>query len=186
MAAAAASSTARVQPQEILRLYRALLKNADTYPLVSRREVVSMEVMATFRKHQDTIFSDEELSYKMALGWERAATIAKFAENMKWFHSRDEVTREMMDFSKARDNERRKESERCNRVGDAHVMTEDVTSFKSAMYHNNPGYYEKVEKNPTKHSRDVWRCRGAYGSDTGGPRQRFFVKRYKSIFPQGW
>lgn len=172
--------------REVLRLYRNLLKNAHRFPLQSRREIVTGEIKAAYRKTQKEIVEPEDLRYRMTLGWERNAAIAKYAENMYWFHSRDVVTKEMMHFSEARDRERAAEMERCNQVGDAQVKTEDVTTFKSTMYHVHPDYYNKVDMNPLNHPRDVWRARGTHGSDVGGPRQKFFVKRYKAMFPQGW
>jgi hypothetical protein len=172
---------------ESLRLYRSLLKNASRFPLRSRRDIVSSEVQNAFRQAQREEPKDEEdLKYKLVLGWERNAAIAKYAENMYWFHSRDEVTKEMMHFSMERDQKRAEEVERCNEVGSAATKTEDVTEFKSALYHFHPDYYNKIEKNPMTHAKDLWRARGSYGSDTGGPRQKFYLKRYKAMFPQGW
>uniref|UniRef100_A0A7S1W8X2 Complex 1 LYR protein domain-containing protein n=1 Tax=Neobodo designis TaxID=312471 RepID=A0A7S1W8X2_NEODS len=176
---------------ESLRLYRNLLKNAHRFPLHSRREIVSMEVKNTFRQAQQDFMengvkSEEDLRYKLTLGWDRNQSIAKYAENMHWFHSRDEVTKEMLHFSQQRDQERVEKMQRFNEIGNAARKSEEVTDFKSAMYHTHPDYYEKVERNPLEHSRDLWRARGTHGSDTGGPRHKFYVKRYKAMFPQGW
>lgn len=171
---------------ELLRLYRNLLKNANRFPLQSRREIVSGEVKAAFRKSQHEIVEADDLKYRVTLAWERNAAIAKYAENMYWFHSRDVVTKEMLTFSQARDAERAAEMDRCNEVGPANVKTEEVTTFKSALYNVHPDYYNRVDKTPLNHPRDVWRARGNHASDMGGPRQKFFVKRYKSMFPQGW
>lgn len=180
------SATSMLPRQEAVRLYRNLLKNANRFPLASRREIVSGEIKAAYRKSQDEIVEPEDLKYRLILGWERNAAIAKYAENMYWFHSRDVVTKEMLHFSQARDAERAAEMDRCNEVGDASVKTEEVTTFKSALYHFHPDYFKKVDQNPLIHPRDVWRARGNHGSDLGGPRQKFFVKRYKAMFPQGW
>jgi len=167
---------------EILKLYRHLLKNAHKYPLRSRRMVVSTEIKSAFR----TPMPVEEISYKLVLGWQRNETIQQYAQNMHWFHSRDEVTKEMMDYSKKRDRDREAEVERCNSVGEVVKKNDDVTQFKSVLFHYHPDYYNKVEQIPLKHAQDLWKARGSYGSDLGGPRQRFYIKRYKAMFPQGW
>jgi hypothetical protein len=176
---------------ESLRLYRNLLKNADRFPLHSRREIVAMEVKNTFRMAQQEymehgIKSEEDIRYKLTLGWDRNESVGKYAQNMHWFHSRDEVTKEMMHFSEARDKERVDQMEHFNQIGSASKKSEEVTEFRSGMYHNHPDYYTKIEQNPLEHSRDLWRARGTHGSDTGGPRHKFYVKRYKAMFPQGW
>eukprot|EP00759_Apiculatamorpha_spiralis_P026021 PhF_6_TR29217/c0_g1_i1/m.42750 len=167
---------------EILKLYRNLLRNADKYPLRSRRMVVSSEIKEAFRKTVPI----KDVPYQLVLGWQRNETIKQYAQNMHWFHSRDEVTPDMMEYSKQRDLERSAEVARCNMVGDARKKNEDVTKFKSGLFHYHPDYYNKVEMIPLKHSQDIWKARGSHGSDLGGPRQRFFIKRYKALFPQGW
>lgn len=171
---------------DVVRLFRSLLRNAERFPLKSRRDIVRMEVKAAFRDGKNVLLSASELEYKLVLGWERNAAVAKYAENMHWFHSRDEVTPQMLHYSQQRDQERVKEAERCNAIGDVRHASPEVHEFKSVMYHTHPDYFNKVEKNPLVHPQDVWRARGNYGSETGGPRQRFFVKRYKAVFPQGW
>lgn len=171
---------------ELLRLYRNLLKNSDKFPLRSRRQIVSEEVRAAFRNPRNAQLTLEELDYKIILGWERNAAIAKFAENMYWFHSRDEVTKSMLHHSQERDKVRAEEAYRCNQVGDVQKKTPEVTEFYSTLYNTHPSYYHKVDKSPLQNNQDLWRCRGQYGSDTGGPRQKFYVKRFKPVFPQGW
>lgn len=171
---------------EKLRLYRALLKGAFNFPLRSRRDVVTQEVKGSFRNPTNELLDDKAVDYKLVLGWERAAAITKYAENMYWFHSRDEVTKEMLHHSQRRDEERRAESERCNQVGEANVKTPEVTKFFSSFYNVHPDYYGKIGSKPLTHSRDVWRAKGQYGSDMGGPRQKFYVRRFKAHFPQGW
>ena len=172
--------------QELLRLYRNLLKNAYRFPLASRRDVVTEEVKAAYRNPINDRLTKDEVDYKLVLGWERNAAIAKYAENMHWFHSRDQVNKEMLHHSQMRDKQRAEDMDRHNQVGDASMKTEEVTEFKSVMYNVNPQYYHKVDKTEVYHELDVWRCRGSYGSDMGGPRQRFYIKRYKPAFPQGW
>eukprot|EP00760_Papus_ankaliazontas_P031828 PhM_4_TR5489/c0_g1_i1/m.55119 len=185
-ASAAASQKARVKVNphraEVLQLYRQLLKNAHKYPLRGRRTVVTTEVRSAFR--QPALLS--EVPYKLTLGWQRNETIKQYAQNMHWFHSRDEVTKEMLVYSQQRDEAKVAEMERCNLLGPVTKKNDDVTKFKSGLFHYHPNYYHKIELNPLKHSMDLWKARGSYGSDTGGPRQKFFVKRYKSMFPQGW
>lgn len=172
--------------QEKLRLYRSLLKGAYRFPLSSRRDVVTEEVRATFRNPLNHTLTEAEVDYKLVLGWERSAAVHRYAENMYWFHSRDIVTKEMMHHSVARDKARAAEADRCNRVGAANVKTPEVTEFKSTYYNVSPGYHEKINAKPLTHTRDLWRARGQYGSDTGGPRQKFYVRRFKAMFPQGW
>mmetsp|Transcript_1041 Transcript_1041/g.1133 ORF Transcript_1041/g.1133 Transcript_1041/m.1133 type:complete len:178 (-) Transcript_1041:258-791(-) len=171
---------------EKLRLYRTLLKGAYRFPLASRRDVVTEEVKGAFRNPMNELLSHEEIDYKLVLGWERAAAVNKFAENMYWFHSRDEVTKEMMHHSMKRDQERIAEVRRCNDVGGAINKTKEVTEHFSTYYHVHPEYHSKIGSKPLTSSRDVWRARGQYGSDTGGPRQKFYVRRFKALFPQGW
>lgn len=144
------------------------------------------EVRSTFRDPMLEGLSQEEMDYRLVLGWERAASIQTYAQNMYWFHSRDEVTKEMMHFSIARDKNRIAEIQRCNRVGMAMKKTPEVEEFKSTYYNVHPDYYSKIGQNPLKSTRDLWRARGQYGSDVGGPRQKFFVRRFKAMFPQGW
>eukprot|EP00796_Vickermania_ingenoplastis_P004242 gene4242-3066_t len=172
--------------QEKLRLYRSLLKGAYAFPLRSRRDVVTEEVRSAFRDPHAASLSKESIDYRLVLGWQRAETIKTYAQNMYWFHSRDEVTKEMLHYSQARDEERAKEAERCNRVGPAPEKTPEVLEFKSTYYNVHPDYFHKIGEKPLTHSRDLWRARGQYGSDVGGPRQKFFVRRFKAMFPQGW
>lgn len=183
---AAAAKSPKAMREEAIKLYRALLKNTDRFPLKSRREIVRTEVQAAFRDPKLRRMSVADLQYKLVLGWERNAAIAKYAENMYWFHSRDEVTPQMMHYSEQRDAERTAEVNRCNAIGDASVKTEDVTGFKSVLFNAHPDYYNKIDSKPLQHHQDIWRARGNYGSDTGGPKQKFYVKRYKAVFPQGW
>ena len=61
-----------------------------------------------------------------------------------------------------------------------------MTEFKSTFYHVHPHYAEKIGEKPLEHPKDIWRTRGAFGSDVGGPRQKFYVRRFKPLFPQGW
>lgn len=171
---------------EKLRLYRRLLKGAYGFPMQSRRDVVMEEVRSTFRDPNNTQLTERDVDYRLLLGWERAKTIETYAENMYWFHSRDEVTKKMMHMSLERDRERVAQTRHFNRIGDAREKTEEVTEFKSTYYHVHPDYHSKIGANPLVHSRDVWRARGQYGSDVGGPRQKFFVRRFKAMFPQGW
>ncbi|CCW61822.1 unnamed protein product [Phytomonas sp. EM1] len=179
-------ATAVYKRQEKLRLYRSLIKGAHRFPLRSRRELVLEEVRCTFRDPHHLHLTQREVDYRLLLGWERVAAISTYAQNMHWFHSRDEVTREMLLFSEARDRERAEETSRCNSVGKANVKTPEVTDFKSTYYHVHPDYHHKIGATPLTHSRDIWRTRGQYGSDVGGPRQKFFVRRFKAMFPQGW
>ncbi len=171
---------------DAVKLYRSLLKNTNRFPLKSRRDVISMEVKNAFRDPGNRKATISDLQYKLVLGWERNAAILKYAENMHWFHSRDEVTPEMLHYSQQRDQQRIAEVDRCNRIGSVNVKTAEVTEFKSVMYHTHPDYYHKIDAVPLKHPQDVWRARGNYGSEIGGPKQKFFVKRYKAVFPQGW
>jgi hypothetical protein len=169
---------------EKVRLYRTLLKGAYRFPLKSRRDVVSEEVKGSFRNPLNETLTTDEVDYKLVLGWERAAAVQTFAQNMYWFHSRDEVTKEMLHHSEQRDASRAAEITRVNNVGSAAKLTPEVTGFFSAFYNVHPDYHKKIT--PLTHSRDVWRARGQYGSDTGGPRQKFYVRRFKAVFPQGW
>lgn len=171
---------------DLLRLYRTLLKGAARFPLKSRRDVVTAEVQAAFRNPANESLTDEEREYRINLAWERARAIDKYAENMHWFHSRDEVTKEMLHFSEQRDLERKSEMERCNAVAQATLKTDEVKEFKHSLYHYHPDYFNKMDKHPLVHPQDVWKSKGNYTSDTGGPRQKFYVKRYKASFPQGW
>lgn len=184
MAAAAAPAVYKVQ--EKLRLYRKLLKGAHTFPLRSRREVVQEEVKSAFRDPLAAKLTMEEMDYRLVLGWQRAATISTYAQNMYWFHSRDEVTREMMHYSLERDRRRAEEMKRCNSVGHAYKKTPEVVEFRSTYYHVNPEYHKYITGKPLKHTRDIWRAKGQYLSDMGGPRQKFYVRRFKAMFPQGW
>lgn len=172
--------------QEKLRLYRKLLKGANAFPLRSRRDVVTEEVKSTFRNPHYDKLTKKEIDYRLLLGWQRAESVCTYAQNMHWFHSRDEVSKEMLHYSLARDKKRIEEMDRCNRVGAAVEKTPEVEEFKSAYYNVHPDYYHKIGEKPLTHSRDVWRARGQYGSDVGGPRQKFFVRRFKAMFPQGW
>lgn len=171
---------------EKLRLYRTLLKAAYRFPLKSRRTVVTEEIRGTFRNPMNELLTESDVDYKLVLGWERAAAIGKFAENMHWFHSRDEVTKEMLHYSLQRDRERAAEAQRCNAVGSAKEKTREVTEFHSTYYHVHPDYHRTLGTKPLTSTRDIWRARGQYGSDMGGPRQKFYVRRFKAIFPQGW
>lgn len=172
--------------QEKLRLYRALLKSAHSFPLRSRRDVVTEEVMSAFRDPHAAELTTEEVDYRLLLGWQRVATISTYAQNMHWFHSRDEVTKEMLHYSIARDKKRAEEMDRCNRVGIVLEKTPEVVEFKSTYYNVHPDYHHQIGQKPLKSTRDLWRARGQYGSDVGGPRQKFFVRRFKAMFPQGW
>ncbi|KAL7699280.1 Complex1 LYR-like/Complex 1 protein (LYR family) [Lotmaria passim] len=183
-ASQAASSS--YKHQEKLRLYRTLLKGAYRFPMRSRRDVVTEEVMSTFRDPNNELLSERDIDYRLVLGWERAKSIKTYAENMHWFHSRDEVTKEMLYFSEERDRKRAEQMRRFNQVSDARRKTEEVTEFKSTYYNVHPDYHNKIGNKPLTNSRDVWRARGQYGSDVGGPRQKFFVRRFKAMFPQGW
>ncbi|KAF8295917.1 putative Complex1_LYR-like protein [Trypanosoma cruzi] len=169
-----------------LRLYRALLKRANRFPLRSRREIVTEEVRGAFRHPLNDSLTMKEVDYKLLLGWELAAAIRTYAENMYWFHSRDEVSRRMMHHFLERDRQRIREMERCNAVGNAEIKTPEVTEFKSSMYHVHPDSHGKIGQIPLTHSRDIWRARGQYGSDVGGPRQKFCALRFKALFSQGW
>ncbi|KPI89663.1 hypothetical protein ABL78_1244 [Leptomonas seymouri] len=172
--------------QEKLRLYRALLKGAYGFPMRSRRDVVTEEVMSTFRDPSNELLSERDVDYRLVLGWERAKSIQTYATNMHWFHSRDEVTKEMLYFSQERDRKRAEQMRRFNTVSDARRKTDEVTEFRSTYYNVHPDYHHKIGDKPLTNSRDVWRARGQYGSDVGGPRQKFFVRRFKAMFPQGW
>lgn len=185
-AAASSAPTEVYKRQEKLRLYRTLLKGAFSFPMRSRREVVTEEVRSTFRDPNNEQLSDGDVDYRLVLGWERAKSIRTYAENMHWFHSRDEVTKEMMYFSEERDRKRAEQMRRFNQVSDVRRKTEEVTEFKSTYYNVHPDYYNKIGDKPLTHTRDVWRTRGQYGSDVGGPRQKFYVRRFKAMFPQGW
>lgn len=180
------SAAVSYRAAEKLRLYRALLKGSYNFPLRSRRELVTEEIRSTFRDPHNAQLTEKEIDYRLVLGWERAAAIKTYATNMYWFHSRDEVSKEMMHHSIQRDQQRVAEAERCNEVGMAPKKTDEVTGFFSTYYHYHPEYYTKIGNTPLHHSRDLWRTRGQYGSDTGGPRQRFYVRRFKAMFPQGW
>ncbi|KAG5509617.1 hypothetical protein JKF63_06322 [Porcisia hertigi] len=169
-----------------IRLYRCLLKGAHRFPMRSRRDVVTEEVRSTFRDPRNEQLSEKDVDYRLILGWERAKAIKTYAENMHWFHSRDEVTKEMMCFSEERDRQKAAEMRRLNEVGDIRRKTEEVTEFKSTYYNVHPDYHAKIGQKPLTHTKDVWRARGQFGSDVGGPRQRFFVRRFKAMFPQGW
>ncbi|KAK7198872.1 Complex1 LYR-like/Complex 1 protein (LYR family) [Novymonas esmeraldas] len=185
-AAEAGAASLSYRHQEKLRLYRSLLKGAHAFPMRSRRDVVTEEVRSTFRDPNNEQLCEKDVDYRLLLGWERAKSIHTYAENMHWFHSRDEVTKGMMHFSEERDRKRAAEMHRFNQVGDIRRKTEEVTEFKSTYYHVHPDYHSKIGQQPLTHSRDVWRARGQYGSDVGGPRQKFFVRRFKAMFPQGW
>jgi hypothetical protein len=184
VASSAASSS--YKHREKLRLYRKLLKGAHGFPMKSRRDVVTEEVMSTFRDPRNEQLSEKDIDYCLVLGWERAKSIQTYAENMHWFHSRDEVTKEMLYFSEERDRKRAEQMRRFNQVSDVRKKTDEVTEFKSTYYNVHPDYHNKIGEKPLTNSRDVWRARGQYGSDVGGPRQKFFVRRFKAMFPQGW
>lgn len=191
-AASAASSTALpIAAQyrtEALRLYRQMLKSAARFPLRSRRDIATDDVQLLFRTawNDAADFTKDEIEYKLALAREKAASLAKYSENMYWFHSRDEVTKEMLLFSEQRDRERMEEMERCNRVGKAEVKSKEVVEFKHALYNVHPDYYHKVEMQPLKTAQDVWLGRGKYSSHIGAKNQKFYVKRYKPVMPNGW
>ena len=115
--------------EEILRLYRSLLKGAYAFPLASRRTIVSAEVKEAFRHpHNDTL-TTSEVDYKLTLGWERAAAIGTYASNMHWFHSRDEVNKDMMEHSLRRDRERVERMEKHNREGAASEVPRSTLPF---------------------------------------------------------
>lgn len=185
-AAAGVAAATAYKHQEKLRLYRRLLRGAYTFPMRSRREVVTEEVRSTFRDPNNEELSERDIDYRLVLGWERAKSIQTYATNMHWFHSRDEVTKEMLHFSEERDRKRAAEMRRFNHIGDVRRKTEEVTEFKSTYYNVHPDYHGKIGQAPLTNTRDVWRARGQYGSDVGGPRQKFFVRRFKAMFPQGW
>lgn len=170
---------------EILRLYRTLLKNADRFPTSSRRDVVTSEVKVAFRHPQNASLTSEEVDYKLSLGWERASAIGTYATNMYWFHSRDEVTKEMLHYSQERDRKKREEMQRLQTEASATVLTEKAKQFKTAFENVSPGY-AKMHEQPINNGNDVWRARGQHTSDSGGTKQKFYVKRYKAVFPQGW
>ncbi|AIN96545.1 hypothetical protein LPMP_131170 [Leishmania panamensis] len=186
VAAEATAAPISYRHQEKIRLYRSLLKGAHGFPLRSRRDVITEEVRCTFRDPNNEQLSEKDIDYRLILGWERAKSIKTYAQNMHWFHSRDEVTKEMMYFSEERDRKKMAEMRRFNQVGDVRRKTQEVTEFKSTYYNVHPDYHWKIGQKPLTHSRDVWRARGQYGSDVGGPRQKFFVRRFKAMFPQGW
>ncbi|RNC56747.1 hypothetical protein TcCL_ESM05664 [Trypanosoma cruzi] len=75
--------------------------------------------------------------------------------------------------------------ERCNAVGNAEIKTPEVTEFKSSMYHVHPDYHGKIGQMPLTHSRDIWRARGQYGSDVGGPRQKFLCPSLQGLISTG-
>lgn len=192
MASAASASkalpiAAQFRP-EALRLYRQMLKSAARFPLRSRREIATDDVQQLFRAAWDdaAVLTADEIEYKLALAKEKAASLAKYSENMYWFHSRDEVTKEMLLFSQQRDKERADEMDRCNRVGKADVKSKEVVEFKHALFNVHPDYYHKVEKQPLKTAQDVWLGRGKYSSHIGAKHQKFYVKRYKPVMPNGW
>lgn len=179
-------ASSRYKNDEIIRLYRNLLKNAFRFPLASRRDVVTEEVKAEFRKPSNAKLTKSDIDYKLVLGWERNETIKTYATNMYWFHSRDQVTKEMLEFSKDRDAEKTREMEKFNETSRASIKTPEVTEFKSVLYNVNPMYHHKIDKTPIVHNQDVWRARGSVGSETGGKKQKFYIKRYKPVFPCGW
>lgn len=184
--ASASAASAEYRRLEKIRLYRSLLKSAYTFPLSSRRDLVTEEVRGTFRDPNNAHLTEKEVDYRLVLGRERAESIKVYAENMYWFHSRDEVTKEMLHFSQEKDRKRVEAAERHNAVGRAPTKTAEVTDFKSSYYNVHPDYFNKIDSQPLTHTRDIWRARGQYGSDVGGPRQKFFVRRFKAMFPQGW
>ena len=195
MASAAASSAssnalpiAAQYRTEALRLYRNMLKSAARFPLRSRREIATEDVQQLFRTvwEEADDLSKDEIEYKLGLAKEKAASLQKYSENMYWFHSRDEVTKEMLHFQQKRDQEKIQEMERCVEVGPARVKNEDVTDFKHAYYQVHPDYYYKVEKQPLKTAQDLWLGRGKYSSHIGAKHQKFYVKRYKPVLPNGW
>ncbi|CAD2219640.1 hypothetical protein AGDE_03112 [Angomonas deanei] len=171
---------------EKISLYRQLLKGANKFPLKSRRDLITEEIRSTFRDPKNEILTEKQVDYRLLLGKEKALSINTYAENMYWFHSRDEVNKEMIHFSIERDKKKIKEMEHFREVSAAPKKTDEVVNFKSAYYHVHPDYYNKIDAQPLTHSRDIWRARGQYGSDVGGPRQKFFVRRFKALFPQGW
>jgi hypothetical protein len=193
MAAAAASGTASTfaaaaYRSEALRLYRAMLKSAARFPLKSRRDIATGDVQQLFRTAwaEADAWTADEVEYRMSLAREKRESLARYSENMYWFHSRDEVNKEMLHFSLQRDRERAEEMERCVRVGQAPTKTDEVTQFRSALYHVHPDYYNKVDQVPLKTPQDLWLGRGRYASHIGAKNQRFFVKRYKPLMPNGW
>lgn len=170
---------------EKLQLYRRLLKGADRFPTSSRRDVVTSEVRAAFRHPQNESLTNSEVDYKLSLGWERASAISTYANNMYWFHSRDEVTKEMLHHSRERDRVRQQEMDRLRMEADPKVMPPKAARFASAYENVSPGY-SKMATQPLQSGQDLWRARGQYSSDVGGPKQKFFVKKHKAVFPQGW
>lgn len=173
---------------EALTLYRRMLKSAGAFPLRSRREIATEDVQLLFRTAWEEAedWTKDEIEYKLSLAKEKASSLAKYSENMYWFHSRDEVTKEMLLFSERRDREKLEEMERCKRVGQAQVKNDDVVQFKHALYNVHPDYYNKVEKEPLKTPQDIWLGRGKYASHIGAKHQKFYVKRYKPVLPNGW
>lgn len=187
MAAASASATAPFRA-EALRLYRSMLKSSARFPLKSRRDIATEEVTHLFRTawRDAEGWTTEQAEYKLSLAREKAAALARYSENMYWFHSRDEVNKQMLHYSQQRDRERVEEMNRCNEVGGAEIKTRDVTEFRSALFHVHPDYYNKVEKEPLRNAQDIWLGRGKYASHIGAKNQRFYVKRYKPVLPNGW
>lgn len=173
---------------EALRLYRSMMKHAARFPLRSRREIATEDVQILFRNAwvEADSWTKEEIEYKLSLAREKNEALGKFSTNMYWFHSRDEVNKEMLHFSMKRDQERIEEMERCNSVGRADQKNEDVTEFRSAYFQVHPDYYNKIEKNPLQGAQDLWLARGKYTSHIGSKQQRFYVKRYKPTLPNGW
>lgn len=170
---------------DTVRLYRSLLKGAYKFPLASRRTIVTSEVKEHFRSPHNQTLTTSEVDYKLTLGWERAATINVYATNMHWFHSRDEVNKEMLHHSLRRDQERVAKMEKHNEEGSAELLPTEYTTFHTAFDNSSPGY-RKMKEIPLKSPRDIWRARGQHGADLAGPKQKFFVRRFQSVFPQGW
>jgi hypothetical protein len=187
MSSTAIPAAAAYRP-EALRLYRAMLKSAARFPLRSRREIATEDVKHIFRTAwaEADAWQRDEIEYRLSLAKEKAEALAKYSNNMYWFHSRDEVNKEMLHYSLQRDRERVEEMERCNAVGAAEKKTADVTEFRSALFHVHPDYFHKVEKNPVVHPQDLWLARGKYSSHIGATKQRFYQKRYKPQLPSGW
>lgn len=186
--ASAAANAALQYRGEALRLYRSMMKNAARFPLKSRREIATSDVVHLFRTAwvEADSWTRDEVEYRLALAREKNAALAKYSENMYWFHSRDEVNKEMLHYSQQRDRERVAEMERCISVGDAKRKNDDVTEFRSSLFNVHPDYFNKVEKEPLKAPQDLWIGRGKYSSHIGAKHQRFYVKRYKPTLPNGW
>lgn len=171
---------------EKIHLYRSLLKAAFLYPLSSKRELVTEEIKFKFRDSSNDALGEEQIDHMLLMGWQRKDTIEQYAKNMYWFHSRDEVTKRMLDYSKERDQKRTDEMKRFKQVGEVTKQTAEVTEFFSTYYHYHPNYYHKIGKIEYRHPHDYWRTRGNKKGEVGGRKQLFNMNRMKSRLPNGW